>query len=142
MIKSSKIKLLKLEKKMQAIANESAEYQKLQEKLAKVQENLNKQEAKLEKTKIRRQEERKHPYRLKLQKNPAVKWLIVIMIICLFTGFLTPLGDTPYTYLIKTMEGNTTNSISEHQPLTLINDKEFICILVLFLAILILQMQK
>lgn len=137
MIKSSKIKLLKLEKKMQAIANESAEYQKLQEKLAKVQENLNKQEAKLEKTKIRRQEERKHPYRLKLQKNPAVKWLIVIMIICLFTGFLTPLGDTPYTYLIKTMEGNTTNSISEHQPLTLINDKEFICILVLFLAILI-----
>ncbi|MFR5683567.1 MAG: hypothetical protein ACLUD1_05820, partial [Clostridia bacterium] len=88
-------------------------------------------------TKIRRQEERKHPYRLKLQKNPAVKWLIVIMIICLFTGFLTPLGDTPYTYLIKTMEGNTTNGISEHQPLTLINDKEFICILVLFLAILI-----
>lgn len=58
------------------------------------------------------------------------------MIICLFTGFLTPLGTTPYTYLIKTMQGSTTHNISEHLPLTLVNNLEFMCTLVLFIAIL------
>ena len=52
-----------------------------------------------------------------------VKWLILIMIICAFTGLLTPIGDTPYTLLPKLMQGNTTQNISEHQPLTLINNK-------------------
>ena len=59
------------------------------------------------------------------------------MIICIFTGFLTPLGTTPFTYLPKTMEGNTMDSISEHLPLTLINDIETLTVLVLFLLILI-----
>ena len=58
------------------------------------------------------------------------------MIICLFTGLLTPLGTTPYTYLIKTMQGTTTHNISEHLPLTLVNNLEFMCTLVLFIAIL------
>ena len=40
--------------------------------------------------------------------------LIIIMIICLFTGLITPLGDTAYTYLIKTMQGTTTENINEH----------------------------
>ena len=64
------------------------------------------------------------------------------MIICAFTGLLTPIGDTPYTYLYKTMEGNTTESISEHLPLTLINNNEAMCILVIFLAILIFTKVK
>ena len=59
------------------------------------------------------------------------------MIICAFTGLLTPLGDTPYTYLVKTMQGNTTKSISEHQPLTLYNDKATMIVLALVLATLI-----
>ena len=59
------------------------------------------------------------------------------MIICAFTGLLTPLGDTPYTYLYKTMKGNTTQSISEHLPLTLINNKEMLVVIVAILAILI-----
>jgi hypothetical protein len=59
------------------------------------------------------------------------------MIICIFTGFLTPLGDTPYTYLVKTMQGNTTHNISEHLPLVLVNNLNFLCILMVFLAILI-----
>ena len=64
------------------------------------------------------------------------------MIICAFTGLLTPIGDTPYTYLYKTMQGNTTSSISEHLPLTLINNKEAMCILVIFLSILIFTKVK
>ena len=59
------------------------------------------------------------------------------MIICAFTGLLTPIGDTPYTYLIKTMQGNTTKSISEHQPLTLYNDKATMIVLALVLGTLI-----
>ena len=59
------------------------------------------------------------------------------MIICTFTGLLTPLGDTPYTYLIKTMQGNTMDSISEHLPLTLINAKDILVVFILFLAVLI-----
>ena len=59
------------------------------------------------------------------------------MIVCAFTGLLTPLKDTPYTYLYKTMQGNTTESISEHLPLTLFNDKETMVILTLFLLMLI-----
>ena len=59
------------------------------------------------------------------------------MIICVFTGLLTPVGDTPYTYLYKIMKGNTTQSISEHLPLTLINNKEIMVVLTAILALLI-----
>lgn len=59
------------------------------------------------------------------------------MIICAFSGLLTPLGSTPYTYLGKTMQGNTTASISEHLPLTLYNNKETMVVLALLLFMLI-----
>lgn len=59
------------------------------------------------------------------------------MIICIFTGFLTPLGTTPYTYLVKTMQGNTTKNISEHLPLTLINNKQMLIVFAVFILILI-----
>ena len=64
------------------------------------------------------------------------------MIICLLTGLLTPLGTTPYTYLVKTMQGNTTQNINEHLPMTLANNTEMICTLILFLAILIFTKVK
>ena len=84
-----------------------------------------------------REKSRKSPYKIRFYTNDAVKWLIVIMIICAFTGLLTPLGDTPYTYLYKTMIGNTTQSISEHLPLTLIENKEMLVVLAVLVAMLI-----
>ena len=80
---------------------------------------------------------RENPYRIKYEKNKATKWLILVMVICAFIGLLTPLGDTPYTYLYKTMQGNTTENISEHLPLTLINAKEILVTLVAVIAILL-----
>lgn len=80
---------------------------------------------------------RKHPYKVIFKKEPAVKWLIVIMIICIFTGFLTPIGTTPYTYLVKTMQGNTTQNISEHQPLTLINNTAMLIVFIVYILLLI-----
>lgn len=91
----------------------------------------------IEKANLKRTENRKNPYKVILRKESCVKYLILIMIICIFTGLLTPLGDTPYTYLIKTTEGNTMDNISEHLPLTLINDLYTLTFIVLFLLILI-----
>ena len=80
--------------------------------------------------------ELKNGYKISLTKRDGVKYLIIVMIICMITGFLTPLGTTPYTYLIKTMQGNTTQNINEHLPMTLINCMEILCVLIVFSALL------
>ena len=123
-IKNNKLK--KLEKK---------ENQK--EKIEKVQKQISDLKEKEQESIKKREKRRNNPYKIIIKKNSNVKWLIVIMIICAFTGLLTPLGDTPYTYLIKTMQGNTMDSISEHLPLTLINNTNMIVVLIMFLALLI-----
>lgn len=107
------------------------------EKIDMLTAKIDETQVKLEKAVLKREERRANPYRIILKKESAAKWLIVIMIICAFTGLLTPLGDTPYTYLIKTMQGNTMENINEHLPLTLINNKNILVVFVLFLAILI-----
>jgi len=75
--------------------------------------------------------------KIQITENKNVKYLILIMIICLFTGLITPLGFTPYTYLIKTMIGETTHNINEHLPMTLINHTEVLIGILAFLIILI-----
>ena len=110
---------------------------KLQQKLEDAKEKLELEQRKLEEVKEKSASLRKNPFRVKVTKNKAVKWLVLVMLVCALAGLLTPLGDTPYTYLVKTMQGNTTKSISEHLPLTLFNEKDTMCILVAFLAILI-----
>ena len=101
--------------------------------IARKEETIEYQKRYIENQKNRRE----NPYKIKYEKNKTAKWLILIMVICLFTGLLTPLGDTPYTYLYKTMQGNTTESISEHLPLTLINAKPILITLTLILILLI-----
>jgi len=63
--------------------------------------------------------------KIHFEKNPNGKALILIAVVCLFTCFLTPIGDMPYTYLIKTMQGNTTDYINEHLPMTLADNAQF-----------------
>ena len=109
---------------------------KREKNVDKLQEKLNKIEQKNEKIKEKREENLKNPYKIKLEKNPNIKWLILVMIICAFTGLLTPLGDTPYTYLYKTMQGNTTENINEHLPMTLSEDHNALAAIVLILAIM------
>ena len=114
-----------------------AKREKIISKITKIKNEIPYEEEKLEKIKEKTAKMREKPYRIKVTKNSAVKWLILVMIICALVGLLTPLGDTPYTYLVKTMKGNTTQSISEHQPLTLYNEKDTMFVLALFLIILI-----
>ena len=123
-IKNSKLK------KIEKIENQK-------EKIEKVQKQISDLKEKEQESIKKREKRRNNPYKIIIKKNSNVKWLIVIMIICAFTGLLTPLGDTPYTYLIKTMQGNTMDSISEHLPLTLINNTNMIVVLIMFLALLI-----
>ena len=84
----------------------------------------------------RRKKTDSNAYKIKIKKRDNIKALIIIMIICLFTGLITPLGATPYSYLVKTMQGNTTQNINEHLPLTLIENVDFMCVIILFIAIL------
>ncbi len=133
-----KVKLAILKMKIKQYANKVGQEQRV-ETLKKELEDL---EAKIDKVKIKRTKELQNPYKIKFIKNQNVKWLILIMIICLLTGLLTPLGTTPYTYLAKTMQGNTTENINEHLPMTLSNDMDAMCAIVLFLAILIFTKSK
>ena len=121
-------KIDRLNKKILKTTNE--------EEIQKIKDEINKLEQKNEKTIKKKEKIDANPYKIKIRGNDNVKALIIIMIICLFTGLLTPLGTTPYTYLIKTMQGTTTHNISEHLPLTLVDNLEFMCALVLFIAIL------
>jgi len=115
-----KIKKLEDEKEIEKLKNKILELEAKNDKLQKRYEKVN-----------------SNPYKIIIKGNHTVKLLIIVMIICVFTGLLTPLGTTPYTYLIKTMRGTTTHNISEHLPLTLVNNLNFMCILLVFLAILI-----
>ena len=59
--------------------------------------------------------------KFEIEKNDNIKYLFLTMIISTATGLITPIGDTPYTYLIKTMMGNSQEYIQEHQMITWIN---------------------
>lgn len=137
-VKYNELKLNKLNNKLNKIDNSKTEKK---EKYLAIINSINKKYKEFkeltENAGERRKERRENPYRIVLKRNDNVKWLILIMVICVFTGLLTPLGDTPYTYLPKTMAGNTMDNISEHLPLTLIQDVKTIVVLVLFLLILI-----
>ena len=80
---------------------------------------------------------RQNPYRIKVEKNHIVLLLIAVMGIAALTGFLNPAGNGAYTYLVKTLQGNTTGSINEHLPLTLIENKEFAIAIIIYLLVLI-----
>ena len=108
-----------------------------EEKIERLEQINKVKEEEFEKSKIKQANRRENPYKIKIVKKDNVKWLIVIAIICIFTGLLTPLGDTPYTYLIKTMQGNTTQSINEHLPMVLIQSHYTLVILAIILSILI-----
>lgn len=112
------------------------------EKIDKLKAELNDLENEVSKIKIKREKQSEDPYKIIIKRKPNVKFLIIIMIICALTGLLTPIGDVPYTYLYKTMQGNTTQNISEHLPMTLINSVNAMLALIILLAILIFTKTK
>lgn len=111
-LKSDEREIKKLEKK-----------EKLSEKQNKKLELL---KIRVEKNKLRLEEKKENnrePYKIIVKENKVAIKLMGLMILALATGVLTPIGDTPYTYLIRTMKGNTTQNIAEHLPIILYNSK-------------------
>lgn len=128
-LKSDKIEIKKLSNKKELTEKE---IKKLEQLTKRVEVNEKRIETKRELAKAKEGKE----YKILINKKDNVKWLIIIMIICIFTGLITPIGDTPYTYLIHTMQGNTTENISEHLPMVLAQDMPAIVIISVYLIML------
>ena len=109
-LKLDKVNLKMLEKKEKL--NEKQERE-----LALIKSRIEKNEAILSQDET--EKVKKEPYKIVVKDNKNVIHLIGIMILALAMGVLTPIGDTPYTYLINTMQGTTTQNISEHLPIVL-----------------------
>lgn len=106
-----------------------------------LKEKLNKKIDRIPATVIKkralREKRRENPYKIKVKKETVTKWLFLIIVIALLMGLLNPVKYNAFTYTWKTFEGNTTKSINEHLPLPLVETKEFLCAICIFLAILI-----
>lgn len=110
--------------------------EKQKEKINILNRRIEVNEERIQSKKKLKEEKKNNEYKIIVNKRENVKWLILIMIICAFTGLITPIGDTPYTYLLHTMQGNTTANIGEHLPLTLAQNREAIIIIALYLIVL------
>lgn len=134
----SKIRLFILNRKAKRLTKKNKNLDKLEE----INKEIETLKNNISKIKIKRDEDRKNPYKITIKRNNNVRFLIIVMILCALMGLLTPIGDTPYTYLYKTMQGNTTDNISEHLPLTISKSTDIMCMLIIFLAILIFTKAK
>ena len=109
--------------------------EKINQKIAKYNEKILEIQDKVQKIKTKRENEEEKEYKVTIKKNKNVRWLIIVMIIAVITGFLTPLGKIPFTYTYLTMKGNTTHNINEHLPLTLANNIPMLCTMVILIAL-------
>lgn len=92
---------------------------------------------KIEQNKQKRAEIQKNPYKIKVTRNDNIKKLFWVVVICACMGIFTPTGlTTPYTYLYKTMSGNTMQVINEHLPLDLASNQDFVAFFVMFIVVL------
>lgn len=130
---SYKLQIKVLKRKIEKLTQKEAST----EKIEKVQTKLIKIEERFAKFKENSDRRAKNPYKVKLVKRDAVKWLILAAVLCFLMGLLTPIGDEPYTHIFKLLSGNTTQSISEHQPLVLASHRGAIVIIVMLLAMFI-----
>ena len=80
---------------------------------------------------------RANPYKVRVEKKHVVLLLISVMAVASLTGWLNPAGNGAYTYLYRTLQGNTTHSINEHLPVTLVDSDNFALVLGVYLLILI-----
>lgn len=114
--------------------------EKIAIKIEKNEAKLKKKEQKLEElqTKLQtiKKEEKTKQRKVIIKREENMKWLVIIFIICIFTGLLTPLKDIPYTYMIKSIKGNTMNFISEHQAVDLIHAIPTLVIMLITVALL------
>ena len=99
-----KLRISTLNRKVKRLKNNKKE----KEKVLKLQNKLEALKEKQDRAVARRQKLDENPYKIKILRKDNVKWLIVIMLVCMLTGFLTPQLTEPYTHIFKLMSGNST----------------------------------
>ena len=109
--------------------------EKLNKKLTKLSIKIERVKRNLKIVELTKQN-KKEANKIIIEHNKNGKWLILAFVICLLAGLLTPLKDIPYTYMLKSVEGNTMHFISEHSPVALINDYSLLAIFALIIALL------
>lgn len=137
-----KDKIRDIKRKMAKPNIDKAKLEILKNKLQILENKLEDKKNKAERIKEKREQELKNAYKITITKNNNSKWLILVMIVSIATGLLTPLGKTPYTYTYLTMIGNTVKNINEHLPLTLTKNVEMMSTLVVLLTLLIFTKAK
>lgn len=113
-------------------------FTKKEENRERFESLIDKSRKNIESRKIKREKKKKNPYKVIATKNPAMLTLVVIIIIAAFIGLLNPMGTGAYTYTYKIYQGNTTDSINEHLPLTLADNTDIAIVLSIILVILVL----
>ena len=119
---------------LKKVGKEKAE--KYQIKLAILNKKYEKSNSDFDKFITKQNSRRKNPEKLRIERNDNTLKLIAIMLICIFTGLLTPLKDMPYTYTWRIMKGTTAKNVSEHLPLTLIENKPILISMTLTIALM------
>ena len=108
------------------------------EKLEKLDNLIDKSLKNEESKKIKREKQRKNPYKIIISKNKAIITLIIFLVIAVLIGFINPMGTGAFTYTYKIYQGNTTDSINEHLPLTLADNKPYAIMLIFIIVSLVL----
>ena len=72
-----------------------------------------------------------------IEENKNIKKLIVIMLVAILTGFLTPIGDVPFTYMIKQIENKYVSVfINEMKPIVPISNVAFMIIMIIYISMI------
>lgn len=111
---------------------------KINNKLEKARNRIEKLDEKIIKGTMAVKRMQEKSIRIKTEKRNNIKWLLLILAICLLSGLITPQTSyEPYTHMLKLLSGNTTASISEHLPTILIESLDALIVLVIVLTLLI-----
>lgn len=127
----------RLEKKISKLPKDSTKIEECQKDIAYYQKLIDEPKGKYS------------DYKIVYSQNYNFKNLIILMIIVAFTGLITPIQGTPYTYIIKSMFGPSNfenaisiNYINEMQALVPIESLGFIVFSVVILGFLIFVPSK
>lgn len=113
--------IARIEKKLK-LKDNAEDIEVLKEKLEKLRRIYKKYEENENKNK-----------KIYITEHKYIKTLIIVFVITLFTGLLTPIKDTPYTYIFKTMGGISPQNITELRPVAPIVDIEFLTYIIVII---------
>ena len=129
---------IKVTEKKRTKCQEENRVEKLKIKIEELKNQTQKAEEMMSRSIAAKEKMEKNAYKIKTERRENIKWLILVLIICMFSGLLTPQPTfEPYTHAIKLMSGNTTSNISEHQPIVLIESVDALTVGILIFAFLI-----